>query len=154
LVCVRCVVPIYKQILLQIVIKDSVSPLPLGFIEKTVRAHCVQLLVRSVDKQAEHTIQIVFQFREIFHLTFSSGAHDFLLRNTANKEPFLLWIVRNSLWDQLRISETKRDSRIRRSRFVLRKLLPNLLELGIAPRCFEPGVAHWNKSQLPTFQAA
>src|SRR5262249_23143991 len=84
LVSGRCVVAIYKKTVFQIVANDSVSSLLLRLIEKTVRAHRVQLLVRSVDKQAEHTIQIVFPFREILQLTFSIGAHDFLLRDAAN----------------------------------------------------------------------
>src|SRR4029077_26880 len=53
LISVRCVVAIYKQPVLQIVANDSVSPLLLRFIEKTVRAYCIQPPVRNVDKQPE-----------------------------------------------------------------------------------------------------
>ena len=84
LVGVRCVVPIYKQPVLQIVANDSVSPLLLRFIEKTVRAHCIQLLLRAIDKQPEHAIQIVLRFGEILYLAFSIRAYDFLLRDAAN----------------------------------------------------------------------
>ena len=120
---------IYKQPVLQIVANDSVSPLLLRFIEKTVRAHCI-LLVRNVDKQPEHTIQIVLRFGEILYLAFSIRAYDFLSRHAANKEPVLFWIVGHSFRDQLRIAEAKRDRRIRRSRLLVRKLLPNLWNSG------------------------
>src|SRR4029077_20161124 len=112
LVSVWCVVPIYKQPVLQIVANDSVSPLLLRFMEKTVRTHCIQLLLGAIDKQPENAIQIVPRFGEILHLAFSIGPYDFLLRDAANKEPVLVWIVRNTFWDQLRIGEAKRDRRI------------------------------------------
>src|SRR4029453_3925058 len=110
--------------------------------------------MRNVDKQPEHAIQVVPRSGEILHPAFSIRAYYFLLRNATNKEPVLFWIVGNSFRDQLRVAEGKRDRRIRRSRFLLRKLLPNLLEIGIVPYCLEPSVAHWNKSQLAPLQAA
>ncbi|KAG0505094.1 MAG: hypothetical protein Udaeo_15860 [Candidatus Udaeobacter sp.] len=84
LVGVRCVVPTYKQPGLQIVPNDSVSPLLLRFIEKTVRAHCIQLLLRAIYKQPEHAIQIIPRSGEILHLAFPIRAYDFLLRDAAN----------------------------------------------------------------------
>src|SRR5437773_11336396 len=59
LVSVPCVVPTYKQAVLQIVANDSVSPLLLRFIEKTVGAHCIQLLVCGVDKEPEDRKSVV-----------------------------------------------------------------------------------------------